>query len=235
MDVASHPSTSLDNLEAMLAAGKLSQHDYDILRAAMEPRSGKRARPESVIGGRACLRKSWANRQLGGVCAGLAEWMGIEPRSIRNVFIITALMTGGAASAVYLVLYAAIPWKESERDQVSRFSYLFAGAAFGLWLALQGLIYVTARPAARVFSHSTIELPAISRMAFKLGEYQGIGIAIQACLLLATVLMYNMIPVSSRLRKLVAGVILCGVLLVFLIVILGSVAAVRQLGANMPP
>jgi len=45
---------------------------------------------------------------LGGVCAGIAEYLGINPLFIRLFFVLWAV-TGGSAFLVYLVLWVVIP------------------------------------------------------------------------------------------------------------------------------
>ena len=45
---------------------------------------------------------------LGGVCAGVAEYLGIHPLFIR-LFIVLWAVTGGSAFLVYLVLWVVIP------------------------------------------------------------------------------------------------------------------------------
>jgi len=45
---------------------------------------------------------------LGGVCAGLGEYLGINPLFIRVFFVLWAV-TGGSAFLVYLVLWVVIP------------------------------------------------------------------------------------------------------------------------------
>jgi phage shock protein C len=45
---------------------------------------------------------------LGGVCAGLGEYVGIDPLFIRIFFVLWAV-TGGSAFLVYLILWVVIP------------------------------------------------------------------------------------------------------------------------------
>ena len=45
---------------------------------------------------------------LGGVCAGLGEYLGINPLFIR-LFIVLWAVTGGSAFLVYLILWVVIP------------------------------------------------------------------------------------------------------------------------------
>ena len=61
-------STSLEQLDAMLADGRVTQSDYDTLKSALTGAPAQR--PGGVAGGRPRLTKSWTNRQVGGVCGG---------------------------------------------------------------------------------------------------------------------------------------------------------------------
>jgi phage shock protein C len=54
---------------------------------------------------------------LGGVCAGLSEYLGIDPIFIRIFFVLWAV-TGGGAVLVYLILWAVIP-AEGETSTVN--------------------------------------------------------------------------------------------------------------------
>lgn len=231
MDTTANPSTSLDQLDAMLASGALSQGDYETLRIAIAAETSKRAAPEK--GARPALRKSWSKRQLGGVCAGLGEWMGIAPGPIRAGFVLAAILTSGSAVLVYIVLYLVLPWNETERDQIARFSFRFAGGVFGLWLALQGLIYFWAGKLAHIFSHSGMRLPYSSRVAIELGQQNWVGIALQVCVLTVIVILYSMIPVTSPLRRFFAGVVCGGLVLIMLVLVFGAFSAIFTLGAKV--
>ena len=54
---------------------------------------------------------------LGGVCAGIAEYLGIDPLFIR-LFIVLWAVTGGSAFLVYLVLWVVIP-AEGDMSQMN--------------------------------------------------------------------------------------------------------------------
>jgi phage shock protein C len=48
------------------------------------------------------------NAMLGGVCAGLGEYLGIDPLFIR-LFLVLWAVTGGSVVLVYLILWVVIP------------------------------------------------------------------------------------------------------------------------------
>lgn len=54
------------------------------------------------------LRRSRSDRILGGVCAGLASYFGVEPLLVRLVFIVIALLQG-AGILLYILLWVLIP------------------------------------------------------------------------------------------------------------------------------
>jgi phage shock protein PspC (stress-responsive transcriptional regulator) len=54
------------------------------------------------------LFRKQTGAMLGGVCAGLSEYLGIDPIFIRVFFVLWAV-TGGGAVLVYLILWAVIP------------------------------------------------------------------------------------------------------------------------------
>ena len=45
---------------------------------------------------------------IGGVCAGLAEYLGIDPTLVRLLFVFLAL-TGSAGIWVYLIMLVVVP------------------------------------------------------------------------------------------------------------------------------
>ncbi len=54
------------------------------------------------------LYRSVVNRQLGGVCGGLAEYFNIDPTLMRVLFIL-GLFLGTATFWAYLILWIVIP------------------------------------------------------------------------------------------------------------------------------
>ena len=54
--------------------------------------------------------RSRSNRMLGGVCAGLGEYLGIDPTIIRLVFVLVSLLGHlPVVGVVYLVLLIVVP------------------------------------------------------------------------------------------------------------------------------
>ena len=48
-------------------------------------------------------------RMLGGVCAGIGEYLGIDPTVVRIICVLLSIGTIGLALLVYLVLSFVIP------------------------------------------------------------------------------------------------------------------------------
>jgi phage shock protein C len=57
------------------------------------------------------LYRSRKNRMIGGVCAGLGEFFGIDPTIVRLFFVFGALFFGfpGALVLIYIVMLLVVP------------------------------------------------------------------------------------------------------------------------------
>jgi phage shock protein C len=54
------------------------------------------------------LYRSRTNRQLAGVCGGLAEYFNLDATLIRVLFVVLAVL-GGSGLVIYLVLWIIVP------------------------------------------------------------------------------------------------------------------------------
>jgi len=54
------------------------------------------------------MKRDTKNAVLAGVCAGLANWLGLDPLIVRIAFIVFGLM-GGASLLLYLILFVLMP------------------------------------------------------------------------------------------------------------------------------
>lgn len=54
------------------------------------------------------LTRSITNRQIAGVCAGLAEFFGIDVTIIRVIFVLSALF-GGSGLVIYIAMWILVP------------------------------------------------------------------------------------------------------------------------------
>jgi phage shock protein C len=55
------------------------------------------------------LYRSRTEKMLGGVAGGLADYFDVDPTIVRLAWALIALMTGGTAILVYLVLWLLVP------------------------------------------------------------------------------------------------------------------------------
>jgi len=59
------------------------------------------------------LRRSVANRQIAGVCGGLAEYLGLDPTAVRVGYVLLSLLSAAFPGVlVYIVLWIMIPERE---------------------------------------------------------------------------------------------------------------------------
>lgn len=54
------------------------------------------------------LVRPWDDRKIGGVCAGYAQWLEIDPTIVRLMFLIF-LFAGGSAFFLYILSWIVIP------------------------------------------------------------------------------------------------------------------------------
>jgi phage shock protein C len=55
------------------------------------------------------LYRSRTNRMLGGVLGGIAEYSNLDPTIVRLLFVVLALVTGGAALLAYPIVWVIVP------------------------------------------------------------------------------------------------------------------------------
>ena len=55
------------------------------------------------------LTRSSTDKKVGGVCAGLANYFGVDTTVTRVGFIVTTLFTGGAAALAYVAMLVVMP------------------------------------------------------------------------------------------------------------------------------
>jgi phage shock protein PspC (stress-responsive transcriptional regulator) len=55
------------------------------------------------------LTRSRTDRMVGGISAGMARYLGLDPAVVRVGWVVTTLFTGGAAIIAYLAMIAIIP------------------------------------------------------------------------------------------------------------------------------
>ncbi len=166
-------ASSAEQLDALLEEGKISQEEYETLRKAMDATEIDAAERRRYKAPQR-LRKSWKNRQLGGVCAGIAERIGVSPWHVRAVALIAFLLTRGIAVLVYVCLYFLLPWDETEAIETREkgpLPWKFVVRLGALWL-LNLLVmcpFLTMR-LAPLFEDLGRNLPKLTRWAVQLGD-----------------------------------------------------------------
>jgi phage shock protein PspC (stress-responsive transcriptional regulator) len=56
------------------------------------------------------LHRSRSNRMLGGVCGGLARWIGWSPTVVRVLYVLLSILSVGFPGiVVYLILWFVMP------------------------------------------------------------------------------------------------------------------------------
>jgi len=80
------------------------------------------------------LRRDPADRLLGGVASGVAEWRGFNPTVVRIVFVLIALVTTGFGVAGYVVAWLLIPAAGADRNIASKARTDSRGIALALGL-----------------------------------------------------------------------------------------------------
>jgi phage shock protein PspC (stress-responsive transcriptional regulator) len=55
------------------------------------------------------LYRSRDNRMIGGICAGLGEYIGIDPTVVRLLFVLGTIFGLGSLVLVYLILMIIVP------------------------------------------------------------------------------------------------------------------------------
>ena len=55
------------------------------------------------------LTRSTANRMIAGVCAGLGDYLNIDPTVVRLLFVLAFFLTGPGILIAYLILAIIVP------------------------------------------------------------------------------------------------------------------------------
>ena len=63
------------------------------------------------------LTRSTSNRMIAGVCAGLGEYLGIDPTIIRLLTVLAFFTGFGGIAVVYLIMAIIVPEQTSSTQQ----------------------------------------------------------------------------------------------------------------------
>ncbi len=99
-------ANELDRLAALHQNGKLSDEEFQRAKARVLEGDGSTA--THGHGASRLMRRSRQDRWLGGVCAGLARYAGLEAWLVRLLFV-ALLMMGGFGALAYVLLWIFMP------------------------------------------------------------------------------------------------------------------------------
>jgi phage shock protein C len=68
--------------------------------------------------GRKQLIRPLSGRMVAGVCAGIGDYLGVDPNIVRVVFAALTIFSIGAGALVYLVAWVVIP-EEGEKRSIA--------------------------------------------------------------------------------------------------------------------
>jgi phage shock protein PspC (stress-responsive transcriptional regulator) len=99
----------IDRLAAQRDAGHLSQAEFEAAKARLF--GGSPGSPSSFAEAHANvgrLRRSLADRWVGGVCGGVGHWLGVESWIVRLAFAV-AVVFAGIGLIPYVLLWIFVP------------------------------------------------------------------------------------------------------------------------------
>ena len=67
---------------------------------------------EQAVGRARPLRRSRRERVIGGVCGGLASWLGWTPQRVRVVYVVLSIFPAVPGIVLYLLLWLFIPLED---------------------------------------------------------------------------------------------------------------------------
>ena len=67
---------------------------------------------EHAVGSTGPLRRSRRQRVIGGVCGGLAGWLGWTPQRVRIVYVLLSIFPAVPGIVLYLLLWLFIPLED---------------------------------------------------------------------------------------------------------------------------
>jgi phage shock protein PspC (stress-responsive transcriptional regulator) len=228
-------ASSAEQLDALLEDGKISREEYETLRKAMDATVADEAERRRYKTPQR-LRKSRKNRQLGGVCAGIAERIGVSPWRVRGVALIAFVFTQGIALIAYLCLYLLLPWDETEEldtDEKRRFHQRFALRLGGLWLANLFVCVYLGRYFSHVFEGLGQTLPYLTRWATEESTSlcgSPMGFLRQFVILGSVIGFYLILPANKPARQIFATAVYAVLLLHLCLVATAFCLAVFTMG-----
>ncbi len=105
----------IERLSEQRQRGVLSEDEFQRAKARLlsgetgfGPASNPTGNPAPAAAAVTRLRRSRSDRWLGGVCAGVAQLLGVESWLLRLIVVVLALF-GGTGVLIYLLLWLFVP------------------------------------------------------------------------------------------------------------------------------
>ncbi len=215
--------SSAEHLDELVSSGQISEEDYETLKDALDKSAEQRQtdKPETLM---RRLTKSCSNRQIGGVCGGIAEHLDLSAWLVRLLFIIVFFGTSGLVLLVYLALYFFLPWDEPEDEPDKRLPYGFVVTLWLLWILCMGVLLEVVPLFAKFAEEFGAPLPLLVQLAISISNFflhNSFLIVAQVMVLSLVTVLYAISPQKGAARPIIRALSL-GPMLLFAVFIIGS-------------
>jgi phage shock protein C len=158
--------SSQDKLDKILQNGKITEEDYKQISGAMKKKLDFKDEAVSKTADPRKFFKIWKHREVGGVCAGIGEYFGIDYKIVRIFTVLFAFIALPAVLITYFAMCFMMPWDDEESAAEYKIQ------RHPLRFALFGMLFTTILP---IFL-GTCLLPKVVIMYNELGaELPGIS------------------------------------------------------------
>jgi len=174
MNMGSADYSSQEKLDQLLDSGRITDEDYFRLSEALRPDPITEDVNQSRSETRRKLRKSWKNRQIEGVCGGIADYFGIDSTLVRVIAVVLLFFAFPFVLITYIALSLFLPWDdEAAASEPMRQGHPWLFAALGMlvvtivpWAFSQFLL----PRIINIFEELGAELPSLSQIAISIGS-----------------------------------------------------------------
>lgn len=84
------------------------------------------------------LYRSRTNRMIGGVCGGIAEYLGVDPTAVRIAAVLLSILPLVPGIIIYVIAWIVVPLAPSDTSSTSSKSPVSASAIIGVVLIVAG-------------------------------------------------------------------------------------------------
>ena len=114
-------NSSVEEARRLFRESKITQQEYEQILDALNLRTGAKPRLRRAIP----VERAWSEREIGGLCAGIARWLQVNPWLVRGCFILFSVITGGLGAVVYVALCLLTRTDGSRDSAPARFPWRF--------------------------------------------------------------------------------------------------------------